>query len=135
LGVTPDHFAEQLDVLQRTCRPIPLQQLVRQLRERNLPPRAVALTLDNGYADNLLNAKPLLEQHDVPATGFVTTGYLSKHREFWWDELERLLLQAGTLPSELRLRLNGTIWSWQPGDAAHYDAAAAERRGCWRAWE
>ena len=98
LSVSPTNFAEQLEVLRRYANPISLKEMVMALRAGDLPPRAVVITIDDGYADNLIHAKPLLKQYDVPATVFVTTGYIGQHREFWWDELERLLLQPNHLP-------------------------------------
>jgi peptidoglycan/xylan/chitin deacetylase (PgdA/CDA1 family) len=56
----------------------------------------VAVTFDDGYADNLLAAVPVLERHEIPATVFVATGAIGRDREFWWDELARLLLHPGT---------------------------------------
>ena len=53
--------------------------------------RSVVITFDDGYRDNLLVAKPILEEHGLPATVFVTTGYVGSNRDFWWDELESLL--------------------------------------------
>jgi peptidoglycan/xylan/chitin deacetylase (PgdA/CDA1 family) len=103
LGVTPRRFAEHLEVLRDCARPIRLEQLSGALLDGSLPDRSVVVTFDDGYADNLYNAKPLLERYDVPATVFVTTGYVGSGREFWWDELDRLLLQPGTLPEALRL--------------------------------
>src|SRR2546429_6337719 len=61
LRVTPDCFAEHLEVLQKYCQPIPLSQLMRALRDGKIPNRAVVITFDDGYADNLRIAKPLLE--------------------------------------------------------------------------
>ena len=100
LAVTPSHFAEQLDVLRTTTLPTPLSRLADapdSRRDASLP--TVALTFDDGYADNLINAKPLLERHDVPATVFVATGQTGRTDEFWWDELERLLLTSGDAQS------------------------------------
>jgi peptidoglycan/xylan/chitin deacetylase (PgdA/CDA1 family) len=54
-----------------------------------LPRRAVVLTFDDGYADNLL-AKSLLEKRGLAATLFLSTGALDSSHEFWWDELERI---------------------------------------------
>ncbi len=95
LSVTPDHFAGHLEILREYTRPISLQQLSQGLREGNLPDCSVVVTFDDGYADNLLNAKPLLERYDVPATVFLATGLVEHWREPWWDELEQLLLQPG----------------------------------------
>jgi peptidoglycan/xylan/chitin deacetylase (PgdA/CDA1 family) len=47
------------------------------------------VTLDDGYADTLYQAKPLLERYEIPATVFVTTGY--EGRQFWWNVLEKIL--------------------------------------------
>lgn len=104
--VTPQHFAEQLEVLRRYAHPISLQQLVQGLRDGGLPRRAVVLTFDDGYADVYTRARPLLEQFDIPATVFIITGYLG--REFWWDELKRGVLSARTLPALLALRNGAT---------------------------
>ncbi len=68
LAVAPAHFREHLSVIRRYSRPISLRQLLSELRNGKLPRRTVAVTFDDGYADNLYAAKPLLEQSDVPAT-------------------------------------------------------------------
>jgi peptidoglycan/xylan/chitin deacetylase (PgdA/CDA1 family) len=72
----------------------------------------VVLTFDDGYADNLWNAKPLLEQYEVPATVFVTSGSADSPSEFWWDDLERALLQPRKLPKSLQLRVQGRSYEW-----------------------
>jgi peptidoglycan/xylan/chitin deacetylase (PgdA/CDA1 family) len=129
--VTRQHFAEHLEILRESARPMELREMVRALRDNKLPRRAVVLTFDDGYADNLLNGKPLLERHDVPSTFFVTTGYLGHDREFWWDELERLFLQPGTLPQQLCLAINGRPHQWNLGEGAHYSADAYRRNCTW----
>jgi len=88
LAVTPARFAEQLAVINEAFHPLPLQRLRESIATRQIPRAAAVLTFDDGYRDNLTTAKPLLEQHNVPATLFVTTGYLDSERDFWWDELE-----------------------------------------------
>lgn len=135
LCVSPQQFGEQLDMLRQHFQPIALQQLAEGLRAGRLPRRAVAITFDDGYYDNLYNAKPLLERYDVPATIFLTTGNIGRGREFWWDELERLLLQPGRLPAELRLNIGGQIYNWELGDAQYYSEAAFQEHAGWAAWE
>jgi peptidoglycan/xylan/chitin deacetylase (PgdA/CDA1 family) len=123
LAVTPKHFAQQMEVIQRYGVPMRLGRLVEALQDGKLPNWAVVVTFDDGYADNLHNAKPLLECNDIPATVFVTTGHLGHPCEFWWDELDRLLLQPGTLPPRLALNLNGRTWQWELGETATYTTA------------
>jgi peptidoglycan/xylan/chitin deacetylase (PgdA/CDA1 family) len=131
LAITPPHFAQQMEVIRRYGVPMRLAQLVEALQNGKVPNRAVVVTFDDGYADNLYNAKPLLERYDIPATFFVTTGHIGHPREFWWDELDRLLLQPGTLPPILELGLNGRTWQWELGETATYTTADYERHRDW----
>ncbi|MGI8504173.1 MAG: polysaccharide deacetylase family protein [Hassallia sp.] len=113
LCVSPAHFAEHLQVLQKLGCAVRLQQLNQTLKNGKRPHRQVVITFDDGYTDNLYNAKPLLEQYEIPATIFLTTGYMQQKREFWSDELDRILLQPGTLPEVLSLNINGTSYEWK----------------------
>jgi peptidoglycan/xylan/chitin deacetylase (PgdA/CDA1 family) len=133
-AVTPQHFDEHLKVLRQHARPIRLQQLSQALLDGSVPDRSVVITFDDGYADNLYNAKPLLTHYRVPATVFLVTRYIGYDREFWWDELDRLLLQPGTLPEKLRLNLSGNTYHWQLGEAARYDEDTSLRHSRWRVW-
>jgi len=131
LAVRPEHFAGHLDAIRTHGVPMPLQELVRALRQGKVPRRAVAVTFDDGYADNLHYAKPLLARHEVPATAFVTAGQVGRDREFWWDELDRLLLQPGTLPPRLTLRANGSVYEWPLGEASTYSEEEYRRDRHW----
>ncbi len=113
LAVTPDRFDEQLAALTRRFTPVSLDELVGAMRGDTLPERAVAITFDDGYEDNLTHALPLLEKHDVPATVFVTSGTVASRSELWWDELERLILRPETVPCALRLSIRGKAHGWE----------------------
>jgi peptidoglycan/xylan/chitin deacetylase (PgdA/CDA1 family) len=133
LCVSPSHFEEHLQVLRRQGHPIPLLRIADATRR--LPPGALAIAFDDGYADNALNAMPLLERFRVPATVFVTTGWLDEAREFWWDDLERVLLLPGRLPRSLRMVVEGSTYEWDLGDAHTYAIDEAAQHMAWRAWE
>ena len=60
---------------------------------------AVVVTFDDGYADNALEALPILEEVGVPATFFISTGNINASKEFWWDELERIILCGRGIPA------------------------------------
>ena len=135
LAVTPRHLEEHLQVLREYGSVIPLQKMAGAVQRSRLPRRCVAVTFDDGYADNLVTAKPLLEKYDVPATLFITSGYTGRDREFWWDELERLFLEPGELPGALDIKLNGNHKRWELGENAHYEEGSYQRNQLWRAWQ
>jgi peptidoglycan/xylan/chitin deacetylase (PgdA/CDA1 family) len=118
--VSPENFAQHLEVIKSKYHPISLQQLVENLRQGKIEKRSVAVTFDDGYADNLENAKPLLEKYEIPATVFITSGNLGKNREFWWDELEKILLQSTQLPPKLNLEIQGEKYQWDLGSSSEY---------------
>ncbi|MGA2112206.1 MAG: polysaccharide deacetylase family protein [Anaerolineales bacterium] len=103
LGVSPEHFEEQLLVLLKAFVPIRLQELLEGLARGVLQDRSVVLTFDDGYADNFTRVLPLLKRYSVPATVFVATGYLDGKREFWWDALQRIVFDAAGDPSQWSL--------------------------------
>jgi peptidoglycan/xylan/chitin deacetylase (PgdA/CDA1 family) len=108
-----------------------LEEVARGLREGDLPDGAVCVTFDDGYRDNLYVALPLLERYGVPATCFLTTGRFGRDREFWWDELERILLQPGALPETLRLQVDGTWIDRKLGTSAKYTKEDQRRDREW----
>jgi len=106
LAVTPATFDAQMAVLRKRFRPVSLYEITEALLSgRPLPPRAVAVTFDDGYADNLLEAAPILARHGIPAAFFITSGMIENREEFWWDDLERIVLASPSLPRRLELGL------------------------------
>jgi len=131
LSVKPERFSKHLEVIRARCSPMGLVPFLEHARRGSLPPNAVAVTFDDGYADNLENAKPQLERWNIPATVFVATAYVGGAREFWWDELERLLLTEGALPRTLRLRIGNRTREWNLGSAAEYEPATRAQHAAW----
>jgi peptidoglycan/xylan/chitin deacetylase (PgdA/CDA1 family) len=95
LAVSPERFAEHVEVIHERFQPCSLGELAAALERGTTLRRAVAITFDDGYRDNLLAAKPILERHGVPATVFVVTGYTGTSGAFWWDGLERVARHNG----------------------------------------
>jgi len=56
------------------------------LEVRPLPPRAVLITFDDGYRDNLENALPVLQRHGYPAVLFAPVGFVGERIPLPHDE-------------------------------------------------
>ncbi len=65
---------------------VTMDEALRRLEEGG--PRFAALTFDDGYADNVTHALPILERHRAPFTLYVTTGFADRTARLWWVELE-----------------------------------------------
>ena len=126
LAVTPGRFDEQLAWLKRHREVLTLSEFGRRHRAGELPARAIAITFDDGYFCNASAAAPLLRAHDLPATIFVTVGPVSSGREFWWDDLQRIVADAPTdtlavSPGGQRIEVHigapgEGVGRWHPGD-------------------
>jgi len=87
-----------------TVTPAFLENLITELRRRNIAIVSlaealsrlgrhdsgsfVAITLDDGYADNFHHAFPVFRQHHVPFTIFLTSGFIDRTMPMWWSVLE-----------------------------------------------
>ncbi len=129
---------------------LPLADGARRLTAGALPSRALAITFDDGYADNHDVALPILQRHGLPATFFVASGFLDGGR-MWNDTLieavrgcpHPALALAGTEAAalgELPLkttgdrqqaiaRLIGAAKYLPPDERARWVAAVAQRAG------
>lgn len=92
LAIPPERFAQHLEVIVEHGVPMSLTEMVARAGAGELPPGAVAITFDDGYADNLLNAAPLLVAAGIPATMFLSTRAIVDQSEFWWDQIEQALI-------------------------------------------
>jgi peptidoglycan/xylan/chitin deacetylase (PgdA/CDA1 family) len=116
--VAPEHFAQQMALLAEEAQVVPLARLPGAIGARRSSRPLVAITFDDGYLDNLVTAKPILERHGLPATVFLASGWLGCQRLFWWDELARLLLEPASLPATLALTIGGQDFRWQATDGS-----------------
>ena len=94
-------FAGHLEYLGRHFRPVTATDVATSRRSgKPLPERAVLVTFDDGYRNNLNLASEILRRAGVPAIFFVSSGYIGTRRILWPDELmDRLMaLKAGSIP-------------------------------------
>lgn len=73
---TANIFDWQMKILKENFNVLPLLDAVDGLENKNLPPRAICITFDDGYADNSEIALPILKKWNLPATFFISTGFI-----------------------------------------------------------
>ena len=106
-------FAWQMEYVRLNFTPITCAHLQEILEgSRPAPPRPIVITFDDGYEDNYENAFPILAALGVPATIFVSTGFIGADSTFWHDRLAYVVLNAPPVtffvsPLEMTVNLAG----------------------------
>ena len=140
LAVTPEEFDAQLAFLKERCAVVSARTVAEAvIEERPLPPRAVAITFDDGYEDNVSAAFPILKKHGLTATFFITAGWVESARVLWWDRLHEYVRQAaaegtepigyGDLPPPVARVLAGASFAGPAGPATVERGLVAAIRG------
>jgi peptidoglycan/xylan/chitin deacetylase (PgdA/CDA1 family) len=132
LVVPPEQFEEQLIRLREEFELVPLQQLAQ--RSRTSRP-AVSITFDDGYGETAEIAHTILSRLSIPATVFVPSGAVDAQEEFWWDELERLLLGTSDLPEHLVLPFDADPFEYWLGQERTLSRSQLRQARSWRAWQ
>jgi peptidoglycan/xylan/chitin deacetylase (PgdA/CDA1 family) len=109
-------FRWQMEYVRQNFDPITFETLLKIVDGAAVsPPRPIVITFDDGFEDNYLHAFPILNSLDIPATIFLSTGYIGTEQTFWYDRLAHLILRA----PEGELTLNGLTQSVAlPADVA-----------------
>ena len=100
LEVTPEFLSDVIAMLvERGFDLVNLDEAVRRMEEGG-PPFA-AFTSDDGYRDNLINAKPVFERHDCPYTIFIAPAITDGTCELWWRGLEYAIARNDSVEARL----------------------------------
>lgn len=91
-------FHWQMELLASCFNVMPLHQAIDCLAKERMPPRAVCITFDDGYQSMHDFALPVLKKFALPATVFVTSGYVDGGN-MWNDRIIEAVqrLPAGQL--------------------------------------
>jgi peptidoglycan/xylan/chitin deacetylase (PgdA/CDA1 family) len=79
-------FAAQMEWIRDCFCVLPLNDAVESLFDNTLPRRAACITFDDGYADNVEIALPILQRYELPATFFIASDFLDGGR-MWNDSV------------------------------------------------
>lgn len=104
LQTDPALFERQISALARRFRVVPLKAAALTfMADGQWPERALAITFDDGYLNNLEVAAPVLDRLGLPATFFVTAGFVDGRVKPWWYTLREHLARQADLPLALKV--------------------------------
>jgi peptidoglycan/xylan/chitin deacetylase (PgdA/CDA1 family) len=101
--VSPKHLEKVLRVLAPRYRFVSLDEAADIVAGKKPSKRAMVVTFDDGYRNNLTHALPVLRRYGVPATVFLPTGNIDGQKPFWYDRIDYALQSAKIQQLEYRL--------------------------------
>lgn len=103
LSVSKANFYQQIKFLSEHYKLVTMNELVDLKRKKEPLNRYVAITFDDGYVDNFLNALPVLQEFNVPATIFVVAGQIDSSEPYYWEkEVEKADVGRAVRVDELK---------------------------------
>jgi Polysaccharide deacetylase len=116
MGISTDQFLRQVKFLKKHYRIVSLQEAIDMLRQRKVSEPTVVLTFDDGYADNHLGMRAVIDSEEIPVALFVCTERVEHHRPFnhdlklgesdffplTWDQVKDFERQGSTIGSHTR---------------------------------
>ena len=117
-------FEKQIVHLAKNYKIISLDEIVHRIKNRRPIRRCVAITFDDGFRDNYEIAYPILRKYNVPATIFLTTGYIDSGTAPWFIKLRYIFMQ--TAKTHFHLSHKGAIIS-HPMHTKDEKLAASDR--------
>ena len=102
-------FEKQIVHLAKNYKIISLNKIVDRIKDKRSLGRCVAITFDDGFRDNYENAYPILRKYNIPATIFLTTGYIENGTAPWFIRLRYIFMK--TEKTDFQLSHNGATIS------------------------
>jgi peptidoglycan/xylan/chitin deacetylase (PgdA/CDA1 family) len=97
-----DEFGHQLSHLRRNYRVVAAKDIVEATRGRRRgEPFPVAITFDDDLESHVRVALPLLREHGLTATFFLTGSSLDGPHAYWWEDLQRAIADRLVAPDDL----------------------------------
>jgi peptidoglycan/xylan/chitin deacetylase (PgdA/CDA1 family) len=98
-------FANQMKYLRKYCYVLSLDEFLEIQRSRDtLPPKSTVISFDDGFQNNYSVAAPILEEYQIPAIFYISSGIVNTDMMFWVDILEDAINLSGK--GAIRVRLD-----------------------------
>jgi peptidoglycan/xylan/chitin deacetylase (PgdA/CDA1 family) len=130
LYITPEQFRARLtELAEGGYHVFPLGEGLERMQRRELPPRSVALTFDDGFFDFTVMASPVLEEFGYPATVYLTTFYVGHQQPVFPLIVSYLSWKATGDGDARRIVATAAVERWSTGDEDRYVRQLADEYG------
>ncbi len=109
-AISTSVFEQHMRYLARHYRVLSMTQLMQHLTEGDSTEPVVAVTFDDGYADNYHNAFPILRRFGIPATIFLTTGSMDSGEPLWFEQLAEAVKKTSREFIDVELEVPRRVW-------------------------
>lgn len=92
-GIDVDVLNKQFKFISKYMTVLPLKKAIQLAQQGQLPPKAVAITFDDGYKSHLTVAFPILKKYDLTATFFISSNHTSS-KLMWNDQLYLAIMRS-----------------------------------------
>ncbi len=92
LSINPKDFASQMDFLHKNkYNVVTLENLVTYIKDKkDIPPKTIAITFDDGYYNNYEYAYPILKKYNLPATIYIIVSKIGAPGYMGWKEIKEI---------------------------------------------
>jgi peptidoglycan/xylan/chitin deacetylase (PgdA/CDA1 family) len=95
ISATTEDFDWQMKYVTRNFDVLSFKDVLdHQDRGVRCPKKSLVVTFDDGFHDNYLHAFPVLKSIGIPATFFVTSGYIGTQKRFWFEAVAYALMRV-----------------------------------------
>lgn len=124
--VNPHSFERDVEYFCHNYEILSLDKLAQYIRSgKSLPKKAVVFTIDDGYKDNYIYAYPIIRKYHIPATIFLSTGYIGGSELFWLDKVRYIIRHTST--GQLNLEEMGNYLLQSESGRLHAGSVIGER--------
>jgi len=93
-GLEPLQFEKQIAYIKKNFNVLPIKELIEDLNNNKIKPYSLALTFDDGHFDFYTSAWPILKKYNLPASLYITTGFVDGTTWLWPDLIKYILLNS-----------------------------------------
>jgi len=86
--ITKSDFHLLIKSLSDYGKPVSMNDIIRFCEGEKPVPKSFAITFDDGFHNNYINALPILINYNVPVTIYITTDFIDSNKMSWIDRIE-----------------------------------------------